>query len=725
MGQNQRDAGYEINIDVGGTFTDFFLEDPAGGVQLTKTPTTHYDLSVGFMRGIRDLANSCGLGRDDLLGQTRAVRYCTTVGTNALIERTGPKLGMITTAGFEDTIFLGRARSWADGVAVTENRDLARINKPAPLISRDMVVGVRERVDSSGQVVCPLTEEEVLERLQVLVDRGAMGFVVCLLWSFVNPVHERLIKTLIEDEYPEDYLGSMPVTLSCQVSPKQGEYTRFVTTMVNAYIHGVMAEELNSLIHDLRSAGYTRPLQLVQNTGGMKKVSRTRAVLTHNAGPVAGLHGAATLGGQYGRENVIFTDMGGTSFDIGVITDGRLKTYDFIQVIDRWRTNVAAIEVKSIGAGGGSIAWLNPLMDNFLNVGPVSAGSMPGPACYDQGGQEPTVTDADLVLGYLDPDNYLGGEMLLATELAEEVIREKIADPLGLDLAEAASRIRALVDANMGQEAFNEVALKGHDPRDFVLFACGGAGPTHACGFASYLGVPRVLVPYNSPVFGAYGASTVKVQQVWDHSATLKLFRFKDQAYSEDLEGFNRVVEGLRDLAVRDLRLEGYSEDGIQFQLELDMRYGMQYNLTKVISPHLTVKSADQFKDICDRFTEDYSSVYSPEATYPQGGINVECFYLTARVEQESPRWEPAELSGPEPPAEAALPPRRAYWRTLGGFNQTPVYDFHLLRPGNVIVGPGLVDARHTTFVIEPDWRFSVDQFSNGVLEPVRPARPS
>lgn len=719
MGREAQGMGYEINIDVGGTFTDFFLKDPDSEARLTKTPTTHYDLSVGFMRGIRDLAKGMGLSQGELLDRTRAVRYCTTVGTNALIERTGPKLGLITTAGFEDTIFLGRARSWADGVSVRENKDLARINKPEPLISRDMVVGVRERVDSAGQVVCPLGREEILEKLQILVDRGAMGFVVCLLWSFANPVHERLIKSVIEEEYPEDYLGSMPVTLSSEVSPKQGEYTRFITTTVNAYIHGVMAEELNKLIHDLRTAGYRRPLQLVQNTGGMKKVSRTRAVLTHNAGPVAGLHGAATLGAQYGEENIVFTDMGGTSFDIGVITEGRLKTYDFIQVIDRWRTNIAAIEVKSIGAGGGSVAWLNRLMGNALNVGPRSAGSMPGPACYDQGGQEPTVTDADMVLGYLDPDNYLGGEMLLAPELSEEVIARKIAEPLGLDTVEAAARIRALVDASLGQEAFNEVALKGHDPRHFVLFACGGAGPTHACGFAPYLGVTRVLAPYYSPVSGAFGASTVKVQQVWDHSATLKLFRWKDQAYSEDLESFNRVVRDLKDLAVRDLRLEGYGEDQISLRLELDMRYGMQYNLTKVVSPHLLVQGPDDLKDICDRFTEEYSSVYSPEATFPQGGVNVECFYLTATVEQPPRVWRPAPLSGPQPLAAAARAPRRAYWRALGGYTDTPVYDFHHLEPGNQITGPALVDARHTTFVIEPGWRFSLDQFHNGVLQPV------
>lgn len=250
--------GFTINIDIGGTFTDFFAEN-GEGTRITKTPSTHYDLSVGFMKGIRDLSRMFGMAPDAFLSQTDMVRYCTTVGTNALIERTGPKLGLITTAGFEDAIFLGRARSWADGGSAEANKDLSRIQKPEPLISRDMVVGIRERVDSFGRIISPLQKDEVLEKLQTLVDKGAMGFVVCLLWSFVNPVHEQLVKEIIAEEYPEDYLGSMPVTLSSNVSPKSGEYTRFITTIVNAYIHGVMAEELNKLGNELRDGGYENP----------------------------------------------------------------------------------------------------------------------------------------------------------------------------------------------------------------------------------------------------------------------------------------------------------------------------------------------------------------------------------------------------------------------------------------------------------------------------------
>jgi N-methylhydantoinase A len=709
--------GFGIAIDIGGTFTDFFALQDGQRTLVAKTPTTHYDLSVGFIKGIKEMAALFGAGLGDFLAQTDSVRYCTTLGTNALIERTGPKLGLITTAGFEDTIFLGRARSWADGLTESENKDLGRIRKPEPLIPRDMVVGVRERIDSFGQIVCPLKREEVLEKLQILVDRGAMGFVVCLLWSFAEPAHERMIKEIIEEEYTEDYLGSMPVILSHEVSPKSGEYTRFITTIVNAYIHGVMADALNKLVNELRDVGYRRPLVLVHNTGGMKKVSRSRAVLTHNAGPVAGLHGALVLGQAYGAAHVIFTDMGGTSFDIGLIAGGSLRTYDFIPVIDRWRTNISAVEVKSIGAGGGSIAWINELMGKALEVGPQSAGSMPGPACYDQGGTEPTVTDADLVLGYLNPDNYLGGKMMLDPDLSEQVIERKIARPLGISAVEAANRIRRVVDARMGQEVFKEVVLKGHDPRDFLLIAGGGAGATHACGFAPYLDVKKVLVPWISPVSGAFGASTVNVQQVWERSKTLKIFQWAGQAYSSDLDGFNTVVSELKDLAVRDLRLEGFREEQMRFRLELDMRYGSQYNLTKIVSPYLNVTGPEDFRRLCDDFTAAYSEKYSPEATFPVGGVNVECFYLTAMVESARPEIKPRESGSATPPEAASREPRQAYWTALGGFKETPVFAFEALEPGNRIHGPALIESVDTTFVVEHGWRFTLDQYGNGVLE--------
>jgi len=708
---------YTVGIDVGGTFTDFYCAHEGGGFHTAKTPTTHYDLSVGFMRGMGLLAKGLKLKLPEFLSGLSSVRYSTTVGTNALIERTGPKLGLITTAGFEDTIFIGRGRSWADGLGWQQGRDLARIEKPAPLIDPQMVVGVRERIDYAGKIVAPLSREEILEKLQTLVDRGAQGFVVSLLWSFVNPAHEQFIKQVIEEEYPEDYLGSMPVILSSEISPKAGEYTRTMTAVVNAYIHGLMAEELNKLGNELRDGGYRKPLTLVHNTGGTKKASRTRAVLTHNAGPVAGLHGAAALGGLSADGNIVFTDMGGTSFDIGLIEGGAIKAHDFIPVIDRWRTNIPAIEVKSIGAGGGSIAWINRTLGDTLEVGPQSAGSMPGPACYDKGGKEPTVTDADLVLGLYNAENYLGGEMLLDIDLAKKAINEKIAQPLGIPVEEAAWRIRRMIDARMGQEVFNEVALKGHDPRTFVLHACGGAGGAHAVGFAPFIGVSKIVVPLQSSVFGAFGASTMAIKEVWERSRSLKLFNWSEQAYLSDLAPFNDLVSELVDLATRDLKLEGFNERDMAFRLELDMRYGSQYNMTRVTAPKLRLDNTGDVKALCDAFTARYAEVYSPEATFPAGGINVESFFLTASIAQGAFALPAETLAAAEPDANAKTEMRPVYWDPADGFVDTPIYDAQRLKPGNRISGPAVIESPDTTHVVAPDWTFHIDAWRNGVLE--------
>lgn len=706
-----------IGIDVGGTFTDFCALDARGTLHTTKTPTTHYDLSVGFMRGLADLARRSGTDLAALLAAADSIRYSTTVGTNALIERTGPKLGLLTTAGFEDTIYIGRARAWADGASIEANRNLARITKPAPLIAPEMVVGIRARMDSRGQVIAPLDRADVLKQLQVLVDRGAMGFVVCLLWSFLNPAHEREIKRIIEEEYPEDYLGAMPVFLSADISPKCGEYPRAMTTIVNAYIHGTMADELTRLGNELRAAGYARPLVLVHNTGGTKKLARTRAVLTHNAGPVAGMYGAALLGRHTGDRNLIFTDMGGTSFDIGVIAEGEIHTQDFIPVIDRWRTNIPAVEVKSIGAGGGSIAWVNRDFGNALEVGPQSAGSMPGPACYDQGGTGATVTDADLVLGYYNPDNYLGGDLPLDPDLARATIAEQIAAPLGIDTLQAAWRIRRLVDARMGQEVFNEVAMKGHDPRRFTVVAGGGAGAAHACGIAPHIGAGRILVPAVASVSGAFGAATMQVAEVWEMSRSLRIFDWATQCWLADTGAFNAITQELEHLAVRDLLLEGHARAALRFELELDMRFGCQHQLTKIRAPRRVLDGADDFRELGELFVRRYGEIYSPESTFLAGGINIENFYLTASVAEAPVTLCATPLCGQAPAAAARTGTRPACWDPAAGLTATPVFDLALLRPGNAIAGPVLIEGRDTTYVVEPGWTYAMDAFGNGILE--------
>lgn len=706
---------YNIDVDVGGTFMDFFVS--GNGEHVTsKVPTTTYELGVGFLRGIEDCAAKLDKSAEELLADTETVRYSTTIGTNAMLQRKGPNLGLITTAGYEDVIFIGRGRQWADGMPAADVKDMTRIEKPVPLIPRKMVVGIRERIDCFGNIIAPLVKEEVLEKIRYLVDNGARGFVICLLWSFSNPTHEEEVKRIIEEEYPETYLGNMPIILSSEISPKEGEYTRTMTALVDGYMHSELVEELSSLGESLRERGYIKPMLLVHNTGGSKKVSRTKAVNTHNASPVAGLCGALYISKLYDLPNVVYTDVGGTSFDIGLIAGGTLPFYDLFPVIDRWQTQLRTIETTSIGAGGGSIAWLNPLLGNRLEVGPISAGAMPGPACYDLGGEEAAVTDADLVLGYVSPDYYLGGRMKLNKAKALRAIK-KIANKLGTSEVGAAAMIKRVVDTKMGQEIFKRVALSGYDPKEFTLFACGGAGPTHCCGFAPPAGLTRILTSPFSPVFGAFGGGTLDIRHIYDKSRHIKVFDFATQKYFSDFEMFNSVVRELQDSAIKDMRLEGFSEEQVTFILELEMRYGTQYTYTPIQSPIAFIDNEEDARRLCDTFTETYSETYGPESAFPQGGIDVETFMLTAQVPVVHFPMKEYELVSAASAEEALKGEREVYWEELGGFKKTSIYSLDGLKAGNIIDGPAIIEAENTTYVIAPGWKYTMDQYLNVIIE--------
>lgn len=442
-------AETSIDIDIGGTFTDCFIT--RNGEQVwCKTRTTAYDLSVCLMQAIEEGADRLDLEVEDLLEETEIIRYSTTLAMNKLIERVGPKLALITTHGFEDTIFIGRCSQWADGIPFKFARNIARIRRPEPLIDKSMVVGAKERIDSNGDVIYPLDEDKFLEQLGGLVDKGARAFVVSLLWSFANPVHEERIAELIRAEYNDAYLGNMPVFLSTEIAPRIYEYPRTMMTILSAYLHQSMYAELIGITEELRDRRYQRPLMMIHNTGGMASVFKTSAVNTYNGGPVAGVMGSFHLAPYYGYKNVISADMGGTSFDIGMVAEGSTRFYQFQPIIDRWVVDATMLDVRSIGAGGGSIIRVNPILGNQVEVGPESAGAHPGPACYNQGGAQPTVTDADVVLGYINPDTFHGGRLKLNKDLAVKAIQEDMAAPLGVSVEEAALLAKRVVDAGMG-----------------------------------------------------------------------------------------------------------------------------------------------------------------------------------------------------------------------------------------------------------------------------------
>ena len=677
-----------------------------GETILKKTPTTPHDLSACFLNVIEEAGKELEMGPEELLPEVDLVRYSTTVAMNRLIERKGPRLGLIASEGHEDAVLIGKGAQWVDGTRVSERRNLAPQKKPEPLISRELIVGVKERVDSFGQVIRPLDEQDVRQKVRYLVDQGVRGFVVSLLWSPVNPSHEQRIKQIIREEYKEYTLGYMPVVLASDVIGRSGEYQRSMTAILDAYLFRAMQMELAAMWDRLRDYQYKGPLMMVHNSGGMAEVFKTDAVRTYSAGPVAALIGSHKLAQGLGYKNVIACDVGGTSFDIGLVVDQSVRNYDFRPILDRWMVGISMLQTMSIGAGGGSIASVNKMLGNRVEVGPQSAGAYPGPACYDQGGEEPTVTDADLVLGYLDEDYYFGGQMLLNKKKAEETIKSKIADPLGVSVEEAAMLIRKIVDQNMGTAIRKEIHLRGYDPRDFVLFAIGGGGPTHVAG---YMGdVPAAVVFPYSPVFSAHGSSVMDVMHIYENSRRFVLMEPGTRKFGTNYDDFNGVVDSLIERAKKELAGEGMPVDDAVFRLELDMLYGGQVHRKRSSSPVLHVNSEADMKAIYDEFEQEFSDAFSPLVCHPDGGVYVESFVLTASIPTEVPDIPEYPVAGPDP-SEALRSKRPCFWGN-GGFEETKVYDFSKLKAGNQISGPSILETEYTTLVVPPGFVCKIDE---------------
>lgn len=712
----RRDATANIDVDIGGTFTDA-LVSWRGKTVAVKTPTTGYNLAVGFMRALQESAEDLGTDVKSLLMETEMIRYSTTVAMNKLLERKGPRLGLLTTRGFEDTILVGKGAQWADGLPVRERRNVARAVRPEPLISRDMIEGVKERIDSKGAIVAPLDEENVQHKVLSLVDRGAQGIVVALLWAYLNPGHERRIREIIRELFPDCYLGSMPVFLSSEVLPKRFEYTRTMTTVLNAYLHQSLWEETLGMSEEVRTNGYGRSLYLVHNSGGMATAFKTSAVQTYNGGPVAGCLGASFLAGQMGFETVVVADMGGTSFDVSLVEQGRPGSHLAQPLIDRWQVGMAMVETKSIGAGGGSIAWIDESAGRRLEVGPQSAGSIPGPAAYDQGGSEATVTDADFVLGYLNPDYFHGGRIPISLKRARSVIQERIAGPLGLSVEEAAVLIRKVLDARMGSTLFKETALRGYDTRQLTLFACGGAGPAHCCGFGEEARLSHIITFPFSPVFCAFGSSTMDIRHVYEQSYRIQLLEAGGKQWLKDYPSFNRVVERLRELAQRDIRGEGLPVDLVLYELELDIKFGGQLNIKRTASPRLVLQSDDDVKVLYEKFVSAYSRAYSPISVFPAGGVEIHNFILHAIVPRPKPELPRYRLHRQTPSITAAKKPRPVYWPEIDDFRQTPIYEEGVLEPGNVIAGPAIIEAPDTTTVVPHGWNYAMNEFRAGIIK--------
>jgi N-methylhydantoinase A/acetophenone carboxylase len=701
-----------IGVDIGGTFTDSCVVLDRRMAQ-GKAETTSYDLTVGILKSVEEAAGKLGCTPGDLLRSAESVRYSTTVGTNLLIERRGPRLGLITTRGFEKTIFIGRAHNWADGLSRQEKFDRARGRRPEPLIPQDLVVGILERIDRAGEIVVPLDPREVVEAVESLVDRGVRGIVVSLLWSFVNPAHEREVKRIILERYPEVYLGHLPVVLSSEVAPRIDEYKRTITAILHAYMRSGIEEHFLELGDALHERGYSRSMLVARNVGGVASAARTASVELYASGPVSGITGAGSLARLYGIPKALVTDMGGTSFDLGFVVDEVERIYELDPVLDRWRIALPIVASKSIGAGGGSIAWI----DEFgkLRVGPSSAGAMPGPAAYERGGTEPTVTDADLVLGYIDPDYFLGGQLPLSLPAARRAIETRIAKPVGCSVEDAALAIRRLVDGVMGQEIHKETSLAGHDPREFVLFAFGGAAPVHCCDYAEYADVERILTFAFGSVFNAFGTLTMDLLHTYEQSRLLTLYDPQRVAFTQEYARYNDVADRLERAALEDLVTAGLDPGPAVLQLELDMIYARQLRPLRVVSPRRRIREEADVRAICEAFNQAYRGRFGRGAGAPETGIQVVGFKVAALLPTLKPVLLPEE-PGSADPEEGRKGARPVLWSS-GERVVTPVFDRSRLRPGHRIPGPALIESEDTICAVPEGWVYVMDRYWNGMLE--------
>jgi N-methylhydantoinase A len=692
-----------IAVDIGGTFTDCFV---CWGDQFTQTKalTNHQNLALGFNDAIDSACGKLGIGRQQLLAGVDSVRYATTLGTNALIERSGPRVGLLTTAGFESTVPLSRGRGYAEGLPEEEVQDLSRAQRPEPLVPMNLIRAVKQRMDYRGKILVDLNEPQVRLAMRELVDAGVQAIVVTLINSVENPEHELRVQEIFEQEYPPEMLGSIPMILSHQVVGRKGEYVRSSSSIVDAYLHSTMYFAMSALEQNLRENGYTKPMLLVHNSGGMAQLNSTDALQTVHSGPVAGIHAAEELSRQSKLDNIVCGDMGGTSFDIGVVTAGGEKHYDFNPVVDRWLVTVPMVHLVTLGAGGGSIAKYDRVF-NTVKVGPASAGSDPGPAAYDRGGLNPTVTDADLLMGYLDVKNYANGHIKLNLRRCYQAL-EDICDELDIEEMEAAKLIKSHADGEMAAGLVRELNGQGYKAQDFIFLAYGGNGPLHACGIADRAGMTKVLAPPYSSVFSACGGAGLNQMHIHEKNVSFGFFNKNLQSIFSDFDTFNSIAEVLETKGRNDLVRQGIEEKTIQYRLELDMRYSIQKLEVSVVAPKTRLHSTSDVIELIESMNADFAERYGEDIVSPESGVWVGTVRVVSWVELPALKFEDMnppddKIATPEP-----VEIRQCHFVGIDGVIETPVYDGLALQPGVAIDGPAVVNPGSTTYLVEPGWRF-------------------
>ena len=671
------DPQVRVGIDVGGTFTDVACTVGGALRHAFKVPSTPDNPANAVLTALRELASR---GID--LGDVSSLAHGTTVATNAVLERKGARIGVLATEGFADTLEIGRQM----------RRDLYSIRldpeTPVFLAPGERRLGVKERVGHDGEVINPLDEQSVREGLDKLVAGGSTAVAVSLLFSFINPVHEQRIKAIIRSEYP-----GLDVSLSSEVDPAFREYERTAVTAFDAYIKPVVSRYLVDLTDKAKRAGVRAPLQVMQSRGGLAhaSVASARPVRLFLSGPAAGVIGGQSEGALVAEEELITVDVGGTSCDIALVSSATPLTRSE-GVIDGYTVRVPMVDVNAIGAGGGSIAWLDDA--GGLRVGPHSAGSSPGPACYGQGGHEPTVTDASVVLGLVNPAYFAGGTLALDPDAAHTAIRTRIAEPLGLSVEDAAAGIHQVLNAQMA-EGIRLVSIgRGFDPREFVLVALGGAGPIHACALAEELRIGRVILPRRPGVLSASGLLAAPIE----HEAALS---FSAELDATDMTAVRSRLGVLDAHCAELMAAEGQLERPIEAEYFADVCYvGQGYYLEIPLDP----SGEAPLGQLYAQFLETHDRIYGHAV---EGSVQFVNLRAVHRVRPDVVQSQESQPSGVSP--LTGEPEARAV-RIPGTAKRTDarIYQRDTLLPGSTLIGPAIIEQTDTTTVVSPGWSATV-----------------
>lgn len=685
---------YRLGIDAGGTFTDFILADRDGEVRIFKALSTPQDPTLAIRNGLALIEEETGISARDIASQSDLCINGTTVGLNALIQHKGARTGLIATRGHEDSIEI-RLGHKEDGYRYDPEYPPATM-----LVPRYLRRGVRERVISTGAVHTPLNEDDVREACRHFLREGVESVAISFVWSVLHPEHEARAAEIVREMMPH-----VRLTVGSQLYPQVREYTRTSTAIVNAYLAPILQAYVEAVDGYFQSLGARHPVRYFQSNGGLAlgSVVTDQSVYAINSGPASAPQAALYLGEPWGFKDIITVDMGGTSFDITLTRDGRAnvsKNIDFL----RYRIGIPMIQVETLGAGGGSIGWIDSM--GLLQMGPQSAGSDPGPACYDQGGEKPTTTDANLILGYLNPDGLVGGRLPLNVQKARKAIETHLAKPLNISVETAAFGMFTIVNNNMVNAIRRVSVERGYDPRDFVLNCAGGATGAHITALAREMGIRKVLVSKLASGLCAYGQIISDVKYNYMAPAPVRL------EGAEAAAKLDKLFKGLEARGVKDLASDGFGPDRVQIRRSLDMRYvGQVHECTVDVDPFdLDEAALEKLKAAFHARHEELYTYSEPQSMVEV--VNIESA-IWGKVDKPK-RMSVAAGQG----AHAALKGTRPMIFAADGTAQdTPVYDGGLMGAGDKIIGPAVIEEITTTIVIEPGWTAVLDGTGVYVLD--------